>query len=168
MINSILRFGVIIIILILFQVLVLNHIQFSGYVNPYVYIMIVLLLPSLTPSWLVLVTSFLSGLVIDLFCGSPGMHASATLLAGFSRPYVLRLISPSDGYESGSNLSMAVYGVRWFIIYTLLIVLIHHTALFFLEVFRFADFFRTILRILLSSFFTIGFILLIEYYRKRR
>jgi len=168
MINSILRFGVIIIILILFQVLVLNHIQFSGYVNPYVYIMIVLLLPSLTPSWLVLVISFLSGLVIDLFCGSPGMHASATLLAGFSRPYVLRLISPSDGYESGSNLSMAVYGVRWFFIYTLLIVLIHHTALFFLEVFRFADFFRTILRILLSSFFTIGFILLIEYYGKRR
>jgi rod shape-determining protein MreD len=168
MINSILRYGVIIIILILFQVLVLNHIQFSGYVNPYVYIMIVLLLPSLTPSWLVLVISFLSGLVIDLFCGSPGMHASATLLAGFSRPYVLRLISPSDGYESGSNLSMAVYGVRWFFIYTLLIVLIHHIALFFLEVFRFADFFRTILRILLSSFFTIGFILLIEYYRKRR
>jgi len=168
MINSVLRYGAIILILILFQVLVLNHIQFSGYVNPYVYIMIVLLLPSLTPAWLVLVTSFLAGLIIDLFSGSPGMHASATLLAGFSRPFILRLISPSDGYESGSDLSMAAYGVRWFFIYTVLIVLIHHTALFFLEVFRFADFFRTILRILLSSFFTIGFILLIEFYRKRR
>jgi rod shape-determining protein MreD len=168
MINSILRFGVIIIILILFQVLVLNHIQFSGYVNPYVYIMIVLLLPSLTPAWLVLVISFVSGLIIDLLSGSPGMHASATLLAAFSRPYVLRLISPSDGYESGADLSMAAYGVRWFLIYTVLIVLIHHTALFFLEVFRFTDFFRTILRILLSSFFTISFILLIEYYRKGR
>jgi rod shape-determining protein MreD len=168
MINSVLRYGAIILILILFQVLVLNHIQFSGYVNPYVYIMIVLLLPSLTPAWLVLVTSFLAGLIIDLFSGSPGMHASATLLAGFSRPFILRLISPSDGYESGSDLSMAAYGVRWFFIYTVLIVLIHHTALFFLEVFRFTDFFRTILRILLSSFFTIGFILLIEFYRKRR
>ena len=168
MINSVLRFSAIIVILILLQVLVLNNIQFSGFVNPYVYIMIVLLLPSLTPAWLVLCVSFLSGLVVDLFAGSPGMHASATLLAGFSRQYVLRLISPRDGYESGSDLSMAAYGFRWFATYTAVIVLIHHTALFFLEVFRFTDFFRTIFRILLSSFFTIGFILLIERYRKGR
>jgi rod shape-determining protein MreD len=168
MINSILRFSVIFILLILLQVLVLNNIQFSGFVNPYVYIMIILLLPSVTPSWLVLIISFLVGLIIDLFSGSPGMHASATLLAGFSRPFVLRLISPRDGYESGSDLSMAAYGFRWFFIYAATIVLIHHTTLFFLEVFRFTDFFRTILRILLSSLFTVGFILLIEYYRKGR
>jgi len=168
MINSILRFSVIIILLILLQILVLNNIQFGGFINPYGYIMIVLLLPSVTPAWLVLVISFVTGLIIDLFSGSPGMHASATLLAGFSRPFVLRLISPRDGYESGSDLSMAAYGFRWFFIYASIIVLIHHTTLFFLEVFRFTDFFRTILRILLSSIFTVGFILLIEYYRKGR
>ena len=166
MINSILRYGLIIVLLILLQILVLNNIQFSGFVNPYVYIMIILLLPSVTQAWLVLIISFLTGLTIDLFTGSPGMHASATLLAGFSRPFVLRLIAPRDGYESGSDLSMSAYGFRWFFIYTTTIVLIHHTTLFFLEVFRFTDFFRTIFRILLSSFFTIGFILLIEYYRK--
>jgi rod shape-determining protein MreD len=168
MINSILRYGLIIVLLVLLQVLVLNNIQFNGFVNPYVYIMIILLLPSVTPAWLLLIISFLTGLIIDLFTGSPGMHASATLLAGFARPTVLRLISPRDGYESGSDLSMAAYGFRWFLIYTAFIVLIHHTALFFLEVFRFTDFFRTIFRILLSSLFTIGFILLIEYYRKGR
>jgi rod shape-determining protein MreD len=168
MINSVVRFIVIIVLLILFQVLVLNNIQFSGFVNPYVYIMIILILPSVTPAWLVLIISFLTGLIIDLFSGSPGMHASATLLAGFSRPLVLRLISPRDGYESGSDLSMAAYGFRWFLIYAAVIVVIHHTALFFLEVFRLTDFFRTIFRILLSSLFTLGFILLIEYYRKGR
>ncbi len=166
MINSILRYGLIIVLLILLQILVLNNIQFSGFVNPYVYIMIILILPSVTQAWLVLIISFLTGLTIDLFTGSPGMHASATLLAGFSRPFVLRLIAPRDGYESGSDLSMAAYGFRWFFIYTTTIVLIHHTTLFFLEVFRFTDFFRTIFRILLSSLFTIGFILLLEYYRK--
>jgi rod shape-determining protein MreD len=168
MINTIIRFSVITILLILLQILVLNNIQFSGFINPYVYIMIVLLLPSVTPAWLVLIISFLTGLIIDLFSGSPGMHASATLLAGFSRPLVLRVISPRDGYESGSDLSMAAYGFRWFFIYATIIVLIHHTTLFFLEVFRFTDFFRTILRILLSSIFTVSFILLIEYYRKGR
>ncbi|HPA87962.1 MAG TPA: rod shape-determining protein MreD [Bacteroidales bacterium] len=168
MINSALRFGVIAVVLILFQLLVMNNIQFSGFVNPYVYIMIILLLPSVTPAWALLLISFLTGLVVDLFSGSPGMHASATVMAGFARPYVLRLIAPRDGYESGSDLSMLAYGFRWFFTYAAIIIVIHHTTLFFVEVFRLTDFFRTILRILLSSVFTLGFVLLIEYYRKGR
>jgi rod shape-determining protein MreD len=168
MINSVLRYGAIAILLILAQVLVFNNIQFSGYVNPYIYVMIVILLPSDIPGWLLLIVTFLTGLLIDLFSGSPGMHASATLLAGFSRSFVLRIIAPRDGYEAGADLSMAVYGIRWFVIYSAAIVLIHHTALFFLEVFRFSGFFRTILRILLSSIFTVGFIIIIEYYRTSR
>jgi rod shape-determining protein MreD len=168
MINSILRFGLIFILLILFQVLLFNNIQFSGYVNPYVYVMFILLLPVEIPSWLLLLLSFATGLIMDFFSGSPGMHSSATVLAGFVRPYILRVISPRDGYEPGSDPSMLTYGFRWFLTYTLLIVLVHHTALFYLEVFRFADFFRTMLRVLLSSLFSITFILLIEYYRRRK
>jgi len=168
MINSILRYSLIAIVLILLQVLLFNNIQFSGYINPYVYIMIILLLPSVIPPWALLLVAFFTGLTVDLFSGSPGMHTSATLVAGFSRPYILRFISPRDGYESGSELSMEVYGFRWFMIYTSIVVLVHHLTLFYIEVFRFADFFRTLLRALLSSAFTIGFILLIEYYRKRR
>jgi len=166
MINSILRFGLIFILLILSQVLLFSNIQFSGYINPYVYVMFILLLPIEIPSWLLLILSFAIGLIMDFFSGSPGMHSSASLLAGFVRPYVLRSVSPRDGYEPNSDPSMITYGFRWFLIYTLLIVLVHHTALFYLEVFRFTDFFRTMLRVLLSSFFTIVFIILIEFYRR--
>jgi rod shape-determining protein MreD len=166
MINSILRFSLIFILLLLLQVLLFDNIQFSGYVNPYVYILFILLLPVDIASWLLLLICFATGLIIDFFNGSPGMHTSATVLAGFLRPYVLRIVSPSDGYESSSDPSMAVYGFRWFLSYSLLIVLIHHTALFYLEVFRFADFFRTMLRVILSTLFSMTFILLIEYYRK--
>ena len=166
MINSVLRFCLIFILLILFQVLLFNNIQFSGYVNPYVYIMFILLLPIEIPSWLLLLLSFITGLIIDFFSGSPGMHTSATVLAGFVRPYVLRLVSPRDGYDSGADPSMLIYGFRWFLTYTLLIVIIHHITLFYLEVFRLADFFRTLLRIILSTLFSTTFILLIEYYRR--
>jgi rod shape-determining protein MreD len=85
MINSILRLGLIFILLILFQVLLFNNIQFSGYVNPYVYIMFILLLPVEIPSWLLLLLSFATGLIMDFFSGSPGMHTSATVFAGFIR-----------------------------------------------------------------------------------
>jgi rod shape-determining protein MreD len=168
MINSILRFGLIFILLILMQVLLFNNIQFSGYVNPYVYIMFILLLPVEIPSWLLLLLSFATGLIIDFFSGSPGIHTSATVLAGFVRPYILRIVSPRDGYEPGSDPSMLIYGFRWFLSYALLVVIIHHTALFCLEVFRFAEFFRTMLRVLLSTLFSMTFILLIEFYRRGR
>jgi rod shape-determining protein MreD len=168
MINTVLKFGLAFFLLILIQVLVFNNIQFSGFVNPYVYVMFILLLPLEIPAWLLLFMSFATGMVMDYFSNSPGMHTAATVLAGFARPYVLRILSPRDGYESGPNPSISAYGFRWFFIYTSVIILIHHIALFYLEVFRFADFFRTMLRVILSSVFSVAFILLIESYRKRR
>jgi rod shape-determining protein MreD len=166
MINRILRYGLIFILLLLLQVLLFNNIQFSGYVNPYIYIMFILLLPVEMPAWILLIISFAMGLIIDLFSGTPGMHTSATVLAGFVRPYVLRIISPRDGYEPGANPSIIIYGFRWFLIYASIIVFIHHFSLFYLEVFRFTDFFRTFLRVILSSVFSISFIILLEYIRK--
>ena len=112
MINSILKIRVNCCSTDFASALVFNNIQFSGYVNPYVYIMIILILPAVIPSWLLTYSCIFNRMIIDLFSGSPGMHASATLLAGFSRPYVFRLISPRDGYESGSDLSMSAYGVQ--------------------------------------------------------
>jgi rod shape-determining protein MreD len=168
MINSVIRFGILFIVLLLLQILLFNNIQFSGYINPYVYIMFIMLLPVEIPSWLLLLLSFLLGIMVDLFSGSPGMHASATLFAGFVRPAVLRMVAPRDGYELRAEPSMLSYGFRWFVIYASLLVFIHHFALFYLEVFRFTDFFRTFLRVLLSSVFTVSFIVIIEYYRKGR
>jgi rod shape-determining protein MreD len=168
MINRLIRPGIFFILLTLLQVLLFSNIQFSGYVNPYVYLLFILLLPVEIPSWLLLVLSFLSGLAIDIFTGSPGMHTSATVLAGFVRPYILKVIAPRDGYEQGSEPSMTLYGIRWFLVYVTLIVLVHHTALFYLEVFRFTDFFRTLLRVFLSSLFSVVFIFLIELLRRGR
>jgi len=166
MINRILRYTLIFVLLFLLQLFLFNNIQFSGYVNPYVYILFILLLPVDIPAWLLLFISFFTGLIIDLMMGTPGMHTSATVLAGFARPYVLRLISPREGYETGSGPSMFVYGFKWFLLYTIFIVLIHHTFLFYIEVFRLSDFFNTLLRVLLSSLFSVTFILLLEYLRR--
>jgi rod shape-determining protein MreD len=168
MINSVIRYSIISVILIMLQVLLFNNIQFSGYVNPYVYIMLIMLLPVEISAWLLLLIAFFTGLIIDFFTGTPGMHTSATVLAGFVRPYILRLIAPRDGYEAGAKPSMEIYGFRWFLFYAVIIVFIHHLSLFYLEVFRFADFFRTLLRVLLSSLFSVTFILLAEYLRKGR
>jgi rod shape-determining protein MreD len=166
MINRIARFLIIFVLLILMQILLFNNIQFSGYVNPYIYILFILLLPVEIPAWLLLIISFATGFTIDIFMGTPGMHAAATVLAGFIRPWVLRLSSPRDGYETGTDPSMVIYGLRWFLIYASVIVFVHHLTLFYLEVFRMADFLRTMLRVILSTAFSLSFIVLLEYVRR--
>ena len=96
--RNLLRFAV----LVLVQVLILNNIQISGYLNPYVYVLFVLLLPFETPNWLLLVVAFLLGLSIDLFSQTPGIHAFATVFMAFFRPFILNVLSPRDGYGCGS------------------------------------------------------------------
>jgi rod shape-determining protein MreD len=162
MLNTILKYAGLFILLLALQVLLLNNIQFSGYVNPYVYILFILLLPIETPSWMLLILSFITGLTVDLTSGTLGLHTSATVFAGFLRPYVLNILSPHEGYEQGDLPGIRTFGLRWFISYVLVLVLFHHMFLFYIEVFTFDYFFRTMLRVLLSTAFTVLFIIIVQ------
>ena len=74
--------------LILFQVLVLNNLHLSIYLNPYAYILFILILPFETPGWLVLSLGFVLGLIMDAFCNTLGMHSVATVLLAFLRAVI--------------------------------------------------------------------------------
>lgn len=162
MLNIILKYTGLFILLLAIQVLLLNNIQFSGFVNPYIYILFILLLPFETTSWMVLILSFLTGLVMDILSGTLGLHTSATVFAGFLRPYVLNFVAPHEGYEQGDLPGIKPYGFRWFITYVVIIVALHHLFLFYVEVFKFEYFFRTLLRVLVSTVFTLVFIVIVQ------
>ena len=158
-INQILRF----VFLIGIQVILLNHIHWNGYVNPYVYVLFVLLLPVEIPKWLLLIAAFFTGLTIDMFGSSGGMHAAATVFMAFLRPGVLKLIAPRDGYESDTNLIPQVMGFSWFITYVSIMVLLHHLMCFYIEVFRFSEFFITFYKAILNTGITVALIIIGEY-----
>ena len=170
MINTISRNIFRMFILILFQVLVLNNIQISGFINPYMYVLFILLLPFETPRWLLLISGFAIGISIDLFVNTPGMHTSATVFMAFLRPYVLKFIMPHDEYESGTYPRLYYFGFTWFLKYSLVLVFLHHTFLFYVEVFRITFFFHTMLRVLLSTLFSVFLIILSQFfiYRKQK
>ena len=157
-----------IIVLVFFQVFILNNIQFSGYVNPYFYILFIILLPFETPGWLLLTLGFILGLTIDLFSNTLGLHASATLFAAFLRPLVLDYFSPRDGYVSGSFPRIYYYGLGWFLQYSAIIILAHHFFLFYIEVFRITDFLVTLWRVFLSSLFTLFLVVVSQYFIYRK
>jgi rod shape-determining protein MreD len=155
-------------VLILAQVLIFNNIEFSGFINPYIYVLFVLLLPFSTPKLVLLLSSFTLGLLIDLFMGTPGVHSSATLLMAFGRPSVMAMFSPREGYQTGTYPRLAQFGLEWFVKYTVALVLLHHFALFYLEVFTFHHFFSTFLRALLSSMLTSLLIIFSQFFIFRR
>jgi hypothetical protein len=149
--------------LILFQVLILNNIQFNGYINPYFYIYFILLLPFETPRWLLLLSAFLLGISLDAFTNTFGLNASACVLMAFVRPFVITTISTGTEFMIGHSPSLKNQGVKWFAYYSIILVLVHHFALFYLEIFRFTEFFQTLLRVLLSSLFTLIIVFIAEY-----
>ena len=65
------------ILLVLVQVIVLNKINFLGYINPYIYILFIILFPIKNNRVLFIFLGFLLGLTVDLFLDSGGVHAAA-------------------------------------------------------------------------------------------
>ena len=141
--------------LILFQVLIINNIQLSGYLNPFLYVLFLLMLPFEMADWVVLLLGFLLGIMLDMFTDTLGMHTTACVFMAFMRKNVLLFMSPREGYESGKSPNFRDMGISWFIIYSSILVFLHHFILFFTESFRLSDIFPTFLKIILSSAFTI-------------
>ena len=157
--GNIIRFFV----LIFLQVLILNNINFGGHINPYLYIYFILLLPFEVPGWLLLISSFILGFSIDIFSGTLGMHTASSVLMAFVRPVIIKSIGSSKEFESGMQPSIHDLGFRWFFTYSLILIFIHHLALFYIEVFRFSGFFSTFQRVIYSTIFTVILVIITQY-----
>lgn len=156
------KYTIMFIVLVLVQVLFLNQVQFSGYVNPYLYILFVMLLPLNTPKYVTLIAAFLLGLSVDVFSNTLGVHAFATVFIAYLRPLIIRLITNREE-DMADYPGLIQNGFLWFLNYAVLMVFIHHTVLFYIEVFSFSNFLGTLYRVLLSSLFSVFVIVLSQF-----
>ena len=158
--GHILRF----IALILLQVLVLDHLDvLNGLMVPYLYVFFLLMLPIEMPAWAQLAIGAVTGLVMDFFTSTPGMHMSACVVMMYARLQVLRLLSPREGYEYGSRPTVMRMGFPWYITYAGLLILLHHLWLFFVELHRFDAFFGTFFGPVLRGLFSFALCLLAQF-----
>lgn len=155
------------IVVVLLQVLFINNLQINGFIIPYFYVLFILLLPVNIPRFLLLFLAFILGVTIDIFSSTPGIHASATVLIAFIRPFMIDTSNLED-QDKGIIPSMQNFGFQWFLKYAVVLILIHHFFLFFIEVFSFKAFLYTFLRSALSTIFTLVLIIISQFliYRK--
>jgi rod shape-determining protein MreD len=149
------------ILLLAAQVIIFNNFNFLGYINPYPYILFIILYPVNGNKYGLLAASFFLGLIMDLFCNSGGVHAAACLMLSYFRPSLFKF-SFGLSYEYQTvRLNDTLTPERFSFI--LLAVIIHHLTLFVLEVFTFEYLWNIILRTILSTLFTIIICILIIY-----
>ena len=135
-----------------------------GYVNPYPYVLFILLFPINSNKNVLLISSFVIGITIDMFSNSGGVHAMASVVLAFLRPNLLRFAFGVSYEYQTVKIADKISSER--ITFILLSVFIHHFVLFAFEYFRITLFFTIISRTLISTFFTFIFCLLIIYFIK--
>lgn len=147
---------------LLLQILFFKDITLFNRAVCLIYITPLLLLPLDTKPWQQMIFGFVLGFATDVFYGTGGLHAAACVLIAYLRPRVLNQIVPSGGYDMSAQPLFFVMGARWFLIYSSIMVLLHHLALFLLEAFSFSVFPQAILTALASSLFTLSVIVLFQ------
>lgn len=151
------------ILLLLLQIYVFDNINVWGYLNPYVYVLFILLLPLETPRFLLLFASFMMGFAIDYFANTMGINMAACVLIAYLRPGLIRALSPKMELDPGLKIGIRDFGFRWFFIYTSVLVFVHHLIYFYLEIFRFDEFLLTLKKSVFSAIFSIIIIILSQY-----
>lgn len=152
--------------LVLVQVILLNRINFLGYINPYLYILFIILLPINLSQWKTIFFGFLLGLSVDVFMDSGGVHAAACLVAAYARPLVLRFTYGISYDYQTIKFYKTPFQER--LMYVSMIVLIHHLCLFLLVFFSFSHWLLILKNTLFSAIFTILLILIVTALFKRR
>lgn len=142
------------ILFVLLQTLLMDNLVLFSMGFCFIYIAFVLFLPiDINRVWLLLL-AFIAGFTVDMFYDTMGIHAAASVLLAFLRPHILNLLTPRDGYDANDSVNIHVMGKSWFSTYALILILAHHTAVFFLETISFNDIWYTLAKILLSTLFT--------------
>ena len=149
-INKILFF----LFLLFLQVLILNNINFLGYINPYLYISFIFLYPLKQNRFYFLFFSFMLGLFVDFFSDSGGIHAFSTLFIAYIRISLIKIYFkklPTDYLFF--NLKSESFGKVFNYVVTLTII--HHFIYFSFANFSFQNLSMVLLNTLNTSIFTL-------------
>lgn len=154
--NNLLIHIIRLIIFVLAQGLIFGQLEFGAGIHPMIYPLFILLLPFDISPLLLMVMAFITGISVDFFMNTFGLHASAAVLIAYTRPELYRLFSPRDGYDVLKEPTASEYGYKWFFSVAGITIIIHHAWFFFLEYFKWSDLLvvlqKTVLSALVSMF----------------
>lgn len=143
------------------QILIFNNINFFGYLNPFPYVLFIILYPVNGNKSGLLLASFLLGIMLDMFCNSGGVHAAASVSLAYLRPTFFKF-SFGVSYEYQTvKINDKLTPERFSFI--LISIITHHFILFILETFRLNFFFNILIQTIFCTVFTLVISIIIIY-----
>lgn len=149
------------IILLSLQVIVFNNINLFGFISPFPYILFIILYPVNGNKSGLLVTSFLLGIILDMFSNSGGIHTTACLFLAYFRPSIFKFAFGVSYEYQTIKLNDTLTPERFS--FLLVAVVLHHLVLFIFEAFQFSLLWDILIRTLLSSSITLVICIIIIY-----
>lgn len=146
------------------QVYILNKIpHLHQFIIPYVYFLFVLWLPFTISRMSVMFIGFITGMILDAFTNTPGIHAAACVLIAYLRPFVVGILTPKDtkdfNYREPSPKAM---GWAPYLVYVLILTLFHHGYMTFLQWLSFGSFLRFLIKVVSTTAISMLLIIIIE------
>lgn len=149
------------VLLLAAQVLIFNRIDLFGFINPFPYVLFIILYPVNGNKSGLLLASFFLGILMDTFWNSGGVHAAACVILAYYRPAIFKF-SFGLSYEYQTvKLNDVLTPERFSFI--LIAVVLHHFILFVVEIFKISFLWDILVRTVLSTLFTIVTCIIIIY-----
>ncbi|MFK8039710.1 MAG: hypothetical protein AB8B74_15570 [Crocinitomicaceae bacterium] len=162
-INNWIQYIIYFLFIVLLQGLVVNNLQIGVYAYPMIYILAILVLPFEFGIIATLGIAIVLGVFMDALSDTFGLHTSATVFIAYSRPMILKVLKPRDGYELALMPTIHDMGILWFSAYFSIAIVVHHIWFFILEIFRFDLIGLIALKIIVSSFLSFCILFGLQY-----
>ncbi len=157
---------------LLVQVFVLHKIPpVHQFIVPYLYFLFILWLPfNIGRLWLMII-AFIYGLALDYFLMCPGLHAAACVLIAYLRPFLVNLLIRQEGAEQSYG-APSINSMGWapYMVLVVVLTLVHHSYMVFLEWLSFGNFLYFLGKVAASTGVSLVLILITEmlFYRKEK
>lgn len=152
------------------QIFLLKNLALFGVAFCFIYLLPILILPISIRSTSLLLISFIFGLIIDVFYDTLGLHSAAVLVFAFLRPFWLKAIPPSGGYDDTNSPSLQEMGVVWFLSYALPLIFVFCLVFFIADQWGTVNWLNILNKSLFSSIFTLLLAIIVQllFFKRRR
>jgi len=151
-------------IFIVVQVYVLDKLPpLHRFVIPILYYLFILWLPFTLNRLSLLLIGFVTGLTLDYFTQTPGLHAAACVLIAYVRPFIISILIPKDTTEFNyREPSPRAMGWAPYSVYVFILTVLHHTYLTLLEWLQFGTFLDFIIKVFSTTGISLLLIFTVE------
>jgi hypothetical protein len=160
------KWWIAVVLSIVVQLLFLRDLALFYYGFCFIYLWALIKAPIETPLVYLILGGFVLGWLLDTFYNTHGMHAFSTVLVAWLRPTFFKILTPANGYDERSSISLDEMKWMWFYPYLALMLFTHHLVLFLLEASDASLFGLSLLKALLSTLLGIAVFTLLELFNK--